>query len=156
MPDTPETPAAGDAGATPKVRRARRTSAAEPEAIQSIADAFPGVAPKPKTYLEWWGTWLMLILLVIICAVCLVTLGLWWWTRPTQADLVAVLTASAGGTTQPTVPPDQRIDLLGKLQRSHTEQCVAVFQLVVLSVLVPLFTLVAGYVFGRNKSEEGR
>ncbi len=50
----------------------------------------------------------------------------------------------------------QILQLWTKLHEAHTQTCTSVFQTVVLTGLVPLFTLLAGYVFGKSHSGENQ
>jgi hypothetical protein len=103
---------------------------------------FPEI--KPPTAAEAAGLWQMSIVLGVIC---LVTVGFWvsWmWTEPTLADARSLL-----GTTD---PAGTAVEVLLRLRSEHLNQYREMFQMVVLSGLVPLFTLLAGYMFGRGQA----
>ena len=109
--------------------------------------------PGPKSYLEWWGTTFMAVLLGAIILLCMMLAIVWMASRPTMSDVVEVLGPAA--TTAPAnggADGSAHLQMLEKLQRTHFEQFRDLFQVLVLSGLVPLFTLIAGYVFGRVRS----
>ena len=104
--------------------------------------SFPKVDTPPRTYLEWTGSWQMSSVLGVIC---FVTVGLvlsWGSTRPTIQEAQAFAGANAD--------PEASLRVLIQLRDEHFENYRDMFQLVVLSGLVPLFTLLAGYVFGKR------
>ena len=118
------------------------------ERLDDIVQDFPKIGPpKPTTFLELSGARQMSLVLWVICGVTVLFLIAWWTTRPALRDAEAVLRVAAAGGQ---VDADKLVETLGKLQRDHTEQFRTLFQLVVMSALVPLFTLLAGYVFGRS------
>ena len=120
------------------------------ERVADVVRDFPEIgAPRPTTFLELTGTRQMSFVLGVICVVTVAFLVAWWASRPALQHAEALLRGSTG-TGQ--LDADKVVETLGKLQRDHTEHFRNVFQLVVMSALVPLFTLLAGYVFGRSHS----
>ena len=111
--------------------------------------------PGPSSYLEWSGSLQMTILLIVICLFGASFLVAWITTRPDLADAVKLLAPATDAATTQRVAPERVIELLGELQQAHFEQFRNLFQVVVLSGLVPLFTLLAGYVFGKSKNAGG-
>lgn len=107
-----------------------------------------GAAIPPKSFIEGRGAWMMTLALGTIGLLCLGTFTLWFFTLPTVAD-VQSLCKSATGTT-----PDaaKHVELFTSLRKVHTDGFKDMFQLVVLSGLIPIFTLLAGYVFGTRQS----
>jgi len=71
----------------------------------------------------------------------------WWFTRPSIAEVQKMLNDSA--------EPKEVVELLRNLRRDHFDYFRDLFQLVVLSGLVPLFTLLVGYAFGSREREKG-
>ena len=120
-----------------------------PQARQPIAGIFgevPTFRERP-TFHEWFGAILASRLLWFICGLALAFVAGWWWTRPTLAEIQSLLGSSAD--------PKEVVDTLEKLQSNHFDHFRGIFQLVVLSGLVPLFTLLAGYAFGSRARQEG-
>lgn len=137
-------------------------NAATPTSIVSeITGRLPPIKePKPTSFLQWRGTKYMAMLLSVICFLALVFVLIWWQTRPTHEDVKAIVMATTrpgGGNDAAGEPltPDKAAELLSKLRADHFEQCRDMFQIVVLSGLVPLFTLMAGYVFGKGGGNGG-
>ena len=122
------------------------------ESLTDITKSVPRI-PAPKTYLERWGIIQMSVLIGVICLVCFTMIAMWWSTRPTYADCAALFAAGRGAATQP-VTPEQVVELVDRMQSRRAEQYRGMIQLVVLSVLVPLFTLIAGYVFGKARPHD--
>ncbi len=111
-----------------------------------VVAGFPSLDPKPASYLEWTGVRQMTLVLVLICLVVGGFVLAWSLTQPTLTQAQAL--ATAGNVTD----PQAVVKLLGELRAAHTTQYKEMFQVAVLSGLVPLFTLLAGYVFGRGKA----
>src|SRR5262245_61624234 len=103
---------------------------------------FPEI--KPPTAAETAGLWQMRIVLAVICLTAVGTFVAWFWTVPTPADARQLLGSTA--------PDGDALDILIRLRADHLNHYREMFQLVVLSGLVPLFTLLAGYMFGRNQA----
>ena len=122
----------------------------ERERVTEIVGTMPAFT-KPTSFLELSGTVQMGLLLVVVCLVTLLMLVAWWSTRPTLQDVETLLKAAAGSSQQP-LEPEKVAQTLGLLQRDHADQFRNVFQFAVMSGLVPLFTLMAGYVFGKGKT----
>jgi len=101
---------------------------------------------EPPSFHEWFGARLASRLLWVICALVTVFLIAWWLTRPTLLEVQHILGASAGAKDV--------LETLLALRRDHFEQFRDLFQLVILSALVPLFTLMAGYAFGTRQREK--
>ena len=105
---------------------------------------------RPTTFLESAGSRMMVWTLVVIVGLTATLLLFWATHRPDAAQLADELRAFP--STRPTMlAPEEVIDLLAKRQAAYDESYRGMFQLLVLSGLVPLFTLMAGYVFGRSK-----
>jgi len=124
---------------------------------ESLADIIKRVPslPQPKTYLEWSGIRQMTLLLAFICLVTGVFLIVWGVTRPALEDVKAMIAVTgAGDQTGAPLTPEKAAELLESLQSKHFEHFRDIFQIAVLSALVPLFTLMAGYVFGRGRAEQ--
>jgi hypothetical protein len=107
----------------------------------SVRDRFPDLSARPS-YLEWSGTRQMSGVLIIICVVAVGLLITWGSTRPTAAEAKGFAGAAA--------KPEETLGVLIQLRDEHFENFRDMFQLIVLSGLVPLFTLLAGYVFGKR------
>ena len=79
---------------------------------------------------------------------------IWWATLPGPRDVQTLLTELTGKAASD-LKPDQALDLYAKLRQAHSQQVRDLFQLIVMTAIVPLFTLLAGYVFGKSKTEGG-
>ena len=151
MPATPNDPTSLEAtqeisaAELPAANRAR----VETVSFETLTKDLP--PPKPRTFLEWSGIRQMNILLLGICVmVGLFFLG-WVFSRP-GLDQAKDLVASARGTGgSAEVPVEEFAKVLENLKKDHYDSFRDMFQLVVVGALVPLFTLLAGYVFGRGQ-----
>ena len=115
------------------------------EEARKIFDQFPKIGPpRPASFLEWSGVTQMTAVLAVICAVAVGFLLSWAVTQPTLEEARALV-----GSGQ---DPQATVQVLTQLREAHTKNHQEMFQAVVLSVLVPLFTLLAGYVFGRSRA----
>ena len=85
-------------------------------------------------------------LLGVVCVIIVAFLAIWWLTRPSLAEVQSIFGSSAA--------PKDVVDTLRELRRDHFDQFRDLFQLVVLSGLVPLLTLLAGYAFGTREMEK--
>lgn len=90
-------------------------------------------------------------LLIIICLCAIFFLGTWWWTGPTLETAKALFPPSTNASA---APPDLEkiMEVYVKLVETHASPFRDIFQLIVAGALVPLFTLMAGYVFGKSRS----
>ncbi len=112
---------------------------------------FPFQEPMPKSFLEIWGIQFMRWLLLAIIVVTGLLAVAWFATRPCTSDVTAILT-SADPNSRATAAA--HIDALEKLCANHLNNYRDLFQLMVLGGLVPLFTLITGYVFGRSHAQQ--
>jgi len=92
------------------------------------------------TFSQLFGARILSPLLWIVCGLVVAFLCAWLGTRPTLTQV-----QSMHGTN-----PDSKavVETLRELQRDHADQFRSLFQLLVLSGLIPLITLFAGYTFG--------
>lgn len=112
---------------------------------------FPPIGtPDPASYLEWSGIRQMTIVLGIICLAVVGFLGAWALTVPTIEDVRALAGGAALDDAQVAA------ELLNELREGHLNRFREMFQLLVMSALVPLFTLLAGYVFGKSSRARGK
>ncbi len=119
----------------------------EIDTIDDLVKEVPEVGiPKPQSFLELSGVIQMAVLLGVICVAAFVFLLIWWHTLPTLQSTMQLLSSPQA---QPQ-DPEKILQLWTKLHEAHTQTCTNVFQTVVLTGLVPLFTLLAGYVFGKS------
>ncbi len=100
----------------------------------------------PPTFEQFHGARLASRVLWFICGLAVIFLGAWWYTRPSLADVQQFLGAAANGKDV--------LDALQSLRTQHFNEFRDLFQLVVLSGLLPLFTLLAGYAFGARQAEK--
>ena len=121
-------------------RRSQRTRIP----ILGLFGEMPVLREKPS-FPEWFGAHLASRLLWVICGLAGVFLAGWWFTRPTLTGVQQLLGSSAQATDV--------MEALRTLRDQHFDQFRSLFQLIVLSGLVPLFTLLAGYAFGRSRVE---
>lgn len=118
------------------------------EQAEEILDRFPEIGPpKPRSFLEWSGSRQMTAVLAVICVMAFGCLLSWTLTQPTLADAQALAGSLPDGQTT--------IQAFTQLRDDHAKNYRDMFQSVVLSGLVPLFTLLAGYVFGRGRAGSG-
>jgi len=129
----------------PDLEKSRPEELQEPSPRSILQDFPPIEKPKPDSYLEWSGLRHMTLLLFVICIVILGFVGGWALTWPTIADAKAI-----GATSD---NPEMLMEILTQLRAEHNESFRDMFQLFVLSGLVPLFTLLAGYVFGKGQAQ---
>lgn len=135
--------------------------------------------PQPKSFLEGRGAWMMITALAFVGAVSILTISTWAMTRPTLDSLTKAWVTSPmtleeaqailGKDAKPEqvaglqdrwakatrVETPKVVESFGTLVKIHNDGFRDMFQLVVLSALVPIFTLLAGYVFGKRDSSPG-
>ncbi len=117
------------------------------DAKSALEQFFPPIGtPDPASYLEWSGIRQMAIVLAIICIAVVGFLAAWVFTLPSIEE---VHTLVEGGTIS---DPQTAAGLLDQLRDAHLKRFREMFQLLIMSALVPLFTLLAGYVFGKSSS----
>lgn len=109
-------------------------------------DEIPEFSKPDPTWLQWFLSRLIRYFLWIICGMAALFLFGWWFTRPSLAEVQQLLGADA--------KPNEVLEALRGLQRDHLDQFRDLFQLIVLSALVPLFTLLTGYAFGSKEKQE--
>lgn len=109
-----------------------------------------GIVEKPPTWVQALGGRLASRVLWFVCGLAVLFLIAWWLTRPSLEEVQRILDASAEPKTQ----AKEIVELLRDLRRDHFDHFRDLFQLVVLSGLVPLFTLLAGYAFGSSEREK--
>ena len=115
-------------------------------AVSGLAEPLGRVSGPPQTYLEQWGVWLAGLVLSVICVLAVAFLVTWWWTRPALAEVQALFGSSG--------PAKDILEALQALRTAHFAELRDLFQIVVLSGLVPLFTLLAGYAFGSRQRDK--
>ena len=132
-----------DTNAPGKDKGSRVGGITEPEQSQ-----LPLVDPlkEPPTWIQRLGGNLASRVLWFVCGLSVLFLIAWWFTRPTLAGVQKILGNSA--------TPKDVLEILRSLQRDHFDRFRDLFQIVVLSGLVPLFTLLAGYAFGAREREK--
>lgn len=132
MPQSPESPSRQDS-ATISVRQ--------------LADRrFPEL-PKPTNYPQLLGAKMAKTILAVIIAVSVLIWSRWALTVPTIADAKSILPSNA--------PSDEVMKILKTLQSEHFATFRSIFDLLILSCFMSLFTLVAGYAFGARDAEKG-
>ena len=92
------------------------------------------------TFTQAFGARVLNLLLWVICGLVVAFLLAWLTTRPTLAQVQSALGTNADSKAV--------LETLREMQRDHADQFRSFFQLLVLSGLVPLITLFAGYTFG--------
>lgn len=118
---------------------------AEPKvSLFRLLEGMPPFREKP-TFPEWFGARLASRLLLVIMLLAVTLVLAWWMTRPSLAEVQSILGTSAN--------PKDVVETLRTLRRDHFENFGDLFQLIVLSGLVPLFTLLAGYAFGSRQRQ---
>ena len=110
-----------------------------------ISEEVLGFRERPS-FVQWLGGRLASRVLWFVCAMVVAFSGAWWLTRPCLTEVQNILGSSAD--------PKDVVEILRELQRDHFDQFQGLFQLLVLSALVPLFTLLAGYAFGTRQMEK--
>jgi Tfp pilus assembly protein PilO len=112
--------------------------------LRNLAQEFKPRWRDRPTFKEYFGMLMAIATLVVVSILILAFFAVWASTRPTLADAVA----------QAEVLQQPAAQLLRELQVEHFEQYRDAFQLFVLSGIVPLFTLIAGYAFGSARKKE--
>jgi len=107
----------------------------------------------PKSWLEYIGTIQMSGVLLVICGLASYFFRDWRATQPTIQDARTLL--GCAPNVMNCGEAGKLLETFTQLQNGHTQKFKDIFQLIVLSGLVPLFTLLAGYVFGRKESQSG-
>lgn len=85
-------------------------------------------------------------MLSVICGLAVAFLVTWWRTRPSIVDVQALFGSSGSAK--------EVLEALQALRSAHFGELRDLFQIVVLSGLVPLFTLLAGYAFGSRQRDK--
>lgn len=112
--------------------------------LESLSNQLPRLR-EPPTFQQMEGARLAKLLLWAICLSTVLFLVGWWISRPSIEDVKQILDAAADGKT--------RLEALQQLRKDHLDMFRDLFQLIVSSILVPLFTLVVGYAFGARQAE---
>jgi hypothetical protein len=102
---------------------------------------------RAPTFLELSGVWLAGLVLLVICVLGVAFVVTWWWTRPSLTEVQALFGSSGSAK--------EVLEALRALRSAHFGELRDLFQIVVLSGLVPLFTLLAGYAFGSGQRDKG-
>ncbi len=118
---------------------------AEQVPVSDIYSAWP-TKPRQPTFQELMGTRLASGVLVVICTLTVVFLFVWWFTRPSVEEIRTILGNDVNGK--------ELLEALRNLRTDHFNELRDLFQLLVVSSLVPLFTLLAGYSFGARQKQE--
>ena len=107
--------------------------------ISEMASHLASLHERP-TFTQVFGARILYILLWVVCSLVVAFLLAWLATRPTLTQVYSM----------PVPPADSKaaLETLRELQRDHADQFRSFFQLFVLSGLIPLITLFAGYTFG--------
>ena len=113
--------------------------------ISEIAGRLGSV--RPPSFQELAGARLATVVLGVICGLAVAFLVTWWWTRPSLAEVQALVGSSGSAK--------EVLEALQALRSAHFGELRDLFQIVVLSGLVPLFTLLAGYAFGSRQRDKG-
>jgi hypothetical protein len=144
MPDQDPIPPAPAAAAGAPARAIERLS--------DLAEQIRPPTPPPDTFEKGFGARLMLILLAVICGLTLAFALSWWFTRPSLQDASKLVEIVRSNPPAKALEPQAVAEVLSKMQQEHNNGYRDFFQLLVMSALVPLFTLLAGYVFGKESS----
>lgn len=104
----------------------------------------PFHSPPPPTWLEWFGAQLAFWVLLAIVILVGVFVAIWRGTLPSMNDIA---------TATPNKSPAELAEAYTRIRDSHNKWVTEFFQSVVVSTLVPIFTLLAGYAFGTKNSD---
>lgn len=116
--------------------------------VKELASSeWQGVRERP-TFQQLKGARLTEVILWFIAGLIVIFVIGWWLTRPTVADVQTILGEAASGK--------EKLEALQSLRSEHFNAFRDLFQLAVASVLVPIFTLLAGYAFGSREAERAR
>ena len=96
------------------------------------------------TFTQTFGARSLYILLGVICVLVVAFFGAWLATRPTLAQVREALGVSA--------EPKMVLETLRELQRDHVDYVRSLFQLLVVSGLIPLVTLLGSRHQGKAKA----
>ena len=136
--------ASADSRGENKVVASERASA-----ILSPTARGPFAIPLPKeppSFLEWFSIRFAQYILFFILGLTAIFLLLWWFGIPTVEEVDRLF----GETGE----PRERLEALRSLRKEHFDQYRDLFQILVLSGLTPLFTMLAGYAFGARQRKE--
>ncbi|MFO1350372.1 MAG: hypothetical protein U1F68_06705 [Gammaproteobacteria bacterium] len=112
------------------------------ESILDLRSEFSSFRVLP-TWMEWFGARLARRVLIFICLMVVLFVIIWWATLPSFDAIAKAL--------GPSPDPAKLTETFNKVRETHTKWVGDFFQLVVVTTLVPLFTLLAGYVFGSQQ-----
>jgi hypothetical protein len=112
--------------------------------FQWLSGQMPELRELPS-FPQVFSAYMARLILVVICLLIAALLVAWWFTRPTLSEVQQILGQSAEA--------QKVLEAFSELTRDHFDLFRDLFQLVVLSILVPLFTLLAGYAFGSRERE---
>ncbi|HRD65253.1 MAG TPA: hypothetical protein PKY50_03775 [Candidatus Competibacter sp.] len=120
--------------------------------LKGLGEDWRGVVRERPTFQQFKGAYLAEMVLWFIFGLLAIMLLAWCATYPNVADLEAVLGKAADGSTMEI--GKERLQALQSLRSEHANAFRDLFQLAVASVLVPIFTLLAGYAFGSREAEK--
>lgn len=101
----------------------------------------------PPSWIEWFGARLAFWVLVFIGVIVAAFMIVWWTTMPTLEAF-----AQRFGTND----PKQLMELFIQAREAHTQWVLDFFRSVVVSTLLPIFTLLAGYAFGSSQRRDNK
>lgn len=126
---------------------AAETEERQSTTIGNLTDRLLPSFHTPPSWIEWFGAQLAFWILVVIGVLVVLFVIIWWATLPSMQDISAGLKPSDS---------TQLVTAYNQIRESHTKWVTDFFQAVVVSTLVPIFTLLAGYVFGSQRQEAGK
>ena len=114
--------------------------------LSDIAEELPSLRTQP-TWIEWFGARLAKMVLLFIGFLLLLFVLIWWSTLPSISEV--------GTALGPNPDPVKLAEAFNKIRESHTQWVTEFFQPVVVTTLLPIFTLLAGYAFGSQQTNRG-
>ena len=124
-----------------------RQAAQRTVTLGELSEPLPQIPdPKPGTFAQLLGSRMAVGVLIAICVMTVVIWTAWWFERPTLEQVKALLGTSAAAK--------EILEAQRQMQTEHLSTFRTLFELTVSSVLLPIFTLAAGYAFG-SKAREG-
>ena len=115
--------------------------------IDSLANRLLPPFHSPPSWIEWFGAQLAFWVLVVIGVLVVLFVVIWWVTLPSISDI-------AKGVDN--TDPARVVEAFNQIRESHTQWVTDFFRSVVVSTLVPIFTLLAGYAFGSQRRGDER
>ena len=125
----------------------RNSDNGKPIPFSRIVDGFPRITEPP--FKQRIASLVVLILVLVLAIVC-VTGAIWSLTAEPKPEVLKMLISAQPDNPQPGMESQSPTDAYLKLKHANTEEALDILKTVA-SILAPLITLFAGYLFGRKQ-----